>query len=153
MKTERYLNIVLAVLSVASLALRVVTGVAQQLRAFFIVVMAVANVAKPYPPFAARLRPIVDFKTEVLRILSEAEGLWFKVHTGQLDDQQIDQGMVEIRTRKVELEVVHFRHGSLPVNEKILKKASLLAEQYLKTHYPVLDPKDGKAQAITGGPQ
>ena len=57
---DRSISIGLAVLSVVSLALWVVTGVAAQLWALFIVVTAAANVVKPYLPYLSRIRPIFD---------------------------------------------------------------------------------------------
>lgn len=135
---ERWISIILAIASSASIGGWVIWKDYAFVWAFFIMITQVISVVYKFLPFKARIKPLASAGVELSLLADDAEKGWFDVAQGNLTEREINDKRVAIRKKKSAVMKSAFSGMVFPENEKLMAKAEDQMRKYFKSHYQEL---------------
>ena len=136
-RTERRLNVALAVTSSGSLGAWALSQSLPFLWTFLIVAAQVITAVRQHLPFEKRLRQAMALGSSLDEIALFAERKWYAVSEGELDNSEIHELAMDIKRQKLSAEREHVRSSPLPERPELLRQAEAKAVTYFRNFYNV----------------
>ncbi|MCU7645610.1 hypothetical protein [Pseudomonas piscis] len=137
--TERWISIVLAVTSAASIGGWAIWKEYAFIWGVVIMISQVISVVYKFLPFKSRIKPLSTAGVELSVLADEAERGWFDVARGELTEREINEKRFAIRKKKSAVMKSAFSGMVIPENERLMAKAEEQMRKYFKSHYPELN--------------
>jgi hypothetical protein len=134
-RVNRWLEMVLAVVSTGSLATWVLVQQYPFVWGTIIVLSQVVTAIKPFLPYQKNMKHIFGLISELQDISLFIERHWYDVREGKLTEKEIHDLTIEIKERIMQADKKHFSDFILPKNEKLLQLATSDANQYSENNY------------------
>ena len=93
------------------------------------------NAVKVYLPYAKRLEVLKENIGQFKRLALRTESEWYRISSGALTANQIDDLINKLQGEQLELENQMFSKISLPVNQKYITQSAEAARAHLKNYY------------------
>ncbi len=103
--------------------------------ASIIAVSQVINAIRHLLPFQKRIKALSGFTRDIEVLLLHAEGEWYDVGEGRLENEEIHKAQMEIKDRKRKSHDQHMKALHLPERPKLLELAEEKAKLYFKNFY------------------
>lgn len=134
-KTERLINMVLAVIASSSVAGWAVWNEYQKAWAIIVAGSQVVNAVKGYLPYSKRLKALGSLANELESLFITMEGYWFNVSEGVLTDEEIHRLHMKLKNQKMVLVQKCVGAVDIPHNQKLMDKAIENTKCYFKNFY------------------
>lgn len=127
---ERWLNISLAIISTGSLAGLFITKQLQLILGIFLAISQIITAARPYLPYANRIKEIEADIAGLSLIYTDIEKDWYYVSNGQLTEEEINTKCYEYNKKWSDYDGQFLQNDSLPRNESIRDEATKDTNEY-----------------------
>lgn len=134
-KIERWLNIVLAVISTGSLGALLFTDEAQKALIIILALAQIVTAAKPYLPFQSRMNEIDKGLVALNLIYNDIEKEWNSIFNGEYDEHTINQLYYDLSKRWEKADAEILKNDSLPQKEKLILKADKEKNHYFEVMF------------------
>jgi hypothetical protein len=134
-RIDRSISICLAVTSSASIAGWAVWGNLGYVWPTLIALSQVVSVVKIHLPYGKRLEVLKDNIGQFKRMAHRTERDWYRVSSGALTADQINDLINNLQEEQLEIETKMFSKVSLPVNQKYINQSALATRAYLNSYY------------------
>jgi len=95
----------------------------------------VLTAIKNYLPYARRAELLRTLASSYSRLVTRIEGDWFKVNSGSLAEDKINDRLVKFKTEQDEIEEKLFSKITLPTKRKLLSQAAEDTKNHFRRHY------------------
>lgn len=134
-KWERRINIITAVASSSSIAAWVIWDKLEFIWGFIIAVSQVISAINKYFPFKKRIEISGTFIHDLEALFFETEYIWFKVASGQLTEDEINDELFKLKNKYNKLSKENLKQTGLLENKRIKKHSDIKTEQYFNKNY------------------
>lgn len=134
-KWEKRINVFSAIVSSTSIA---AWAIWQQLSfawSFIIAISQVLSAIKVFLPYSRRLKSIVPFMEDLKFLYNRMEYTWFKVASGEMTEEEINEILYEFKNEYTNIENKHLKNETLLENEKFKKKSDMKTDAYFKNNF------------------
>lgn len=132
-KINRWIEGILAVLSCGAVATWGLWKKYQFLWATIVMLTQVAKVVIEFLPYKSRIKPLSELNCKLMTIYENMELEWFKVSSGDMDNDIINSKIYDYRKQWQKAENDYFKEDTIPDdNKKSLDKATMLAFKYFE---------------------
>ena len=134
-KWEKRINVFSAIVSSTSIA---AWALWQQLSfawSFIIAISQVLSAIKVFLPYSRRLKSIVPFMEDLKFLYNRMEYTWFKVASGEMTEEEINEILYEFKNEYTNIENKHLKNETLLENEKFKKKSDMKTDAYFKNNF------------------
>lgn len=129
---ERWLNIILAVISTGSLAGLFLSYSTQKIWAIVLILSQAITAAKPYLPFESRIRELDKGIGALDVVYEEVEEQWNKVLSGIYDDSKINELIYKYEKQWDKIDATMLIGDSLPRKKRLIEMADKEKNQYFE---------------------
>jgi hypothetical protein len=134
-RTDRFVNMFLALVSSGSIAGWAVWNQYQYVWAFFVASSQVVNAVKGYLPFAKRIKGLGALSAELESIFLSMENHWFNVAEGRLSGEEIHALHMKIKEQRRLAIQKNIGTIDVPHNQRLMDEATRSAKQYFDNFY------------------
>lgn len=134
-RKDRFINIVLAIASSASIATWAIWKQYTFIWATIIAFAQIVAVIKPFLPYHLRIEYIPTFTREAYKLFVACEREWFNVASGNLKEKEINTLLFGFKERYVLIETGLIKCKTLPKNKKIHTIADNNTTEYFCKNY------------------
>ena len=134
-KWEKRINVFSAIVSSTSIA---AWAIWQQLSfawSFIIAISQVLSAIKGFLPYSRRLKSIVPFMEDLKFLYNRMEYTWFKVASGEMTEEEINEILYEFKNEYTNIENKHLKDETLLENEKFKKKSDMKTDAYFENNF------------------
>lgn len=134
-KWEKRINVFSAIVSSTSIA---AWAIWQQLSfawSFIIAISQVLSAIKGFLPYSRRLKSIVPFMEDLKFLYNRMEYTWFKVASGEMTEEEINEILYEFKDEYTNIENKHLKDETLLENEKFKKKSDMKTDAYFENNF------------------
>lgn len=134
-KWEKRINVFSAIASSTSIA---AWAIWQQLSfawSFIIAISQVLSAIKTFLPYSRRLKSIVPFMEDLNFLYNRMEYTWFKVASGEMTEEEINEILYEFKNEYTNIENKHLKDEMLLENEKFKKKSDMKTDAYFENNF------------------
>lgn len=134
-KWEKRINVFSAIVSSTSIA---AWAIWQQLSfawSFIIAISQVLSAIKGFLPYSRRLKSIVPFMEDLKFLYNRMEYTWFKVASGDMTEEEINEILYEFKNEYTNIENKHLKDETLLENEKFKKKSDMKTDAYFENNF------------------
>lgn len=134
-KWEKRINVFSAIVSSTSIA---AWAIWQQLSfawSFIIAISQVLSAIKGFLPYSRRLKSIVPFMEDLKFLYNKMEYIWFKVASGEMTEEEINEILYEFKNEYTNIENKHLKDETLLENEKFKKKSDMKTDAYFENNF------------------
>lgn len=134
-KWEKRINVFSAIVSSTSIA---AWAIWQQLSfawSFIIAISQVLSAIKVFLPYSRRLKSIVPFMEDLKFLYNRMEYTWFKVASGEMTEEEINEILYEFKNEYTNIENKHLKNETLLENEKFKKKSDMKTDACFKNNF------------------
>lgn len=134
-KWEKRINVFSAIVSSTSIA---AWAIWQQLSfawSFIIAISQVLSAIKVFLPYSRRLKSIVPFMEDLKFLYNRMEYTWFKVASGEMTEEEINEILYEFKNEYTNIENKHLKNETLLENEEFKKKSDMKTDAYFKNNF------------------
>ena len=132
---ERYISLVLAVISTGSLAGLFISRDMQYFLGILLAIAQIVTAAKPYLPFQNRINEIEKDLAGLNLIYMDIEKDWLIISNGELTEKEINEKYYYYDKKWFDYDNKYLQRDSLPLNEKIREKATKEMNNYFDSHF------------------
>ena len=129
---ERWLNIILAVISTGSLAGIFISPNAQKIWTCILVFTQVLTAAKPYLPFSKRIQDLDKGIAALEVVYEDCEKQWVDLSEGRLTETEASIAIYRYEKKWNNIDASILKADSLPRNEKLINKADIEKNRYFE---------------------
>ena len=134
-KIERWLDIILAVISTGSLGALFVLDEYQFVLTVILALAQVATAARPYLPYQYRVKELDKGITLLNALYNEIEKKWFLISDGKLSDDEINELYYKYLKKWDELDSEILKKDSLPRRKNMINIAQEEKNQYFEVMF------------------
>ena len=134
-KWEKRINVFSAIVSSTSIA---AWAIWQQLSfawSFIIAISQVLSAIKGFLPYSRRLKSIVPFMEDLKFLYNRMEYTWFKVASGEMTEEEINEILYEFKNEYTNIENKHLKDETLLENEKFKKRSDMKTDAYFENNF------------------
>jgi hypothetical protein len=132
---DRFLKIILAIASSASIGAWALWQNLSWVWASIIAISQVISAISPFLPYKARIKAYSSLLHELEELMVQSEFKWFEVSQGELTAGEINKARFEIRKMKQKSLNKHIQ-TTIPTDSKLQEKAEKSATEYFENFYP-----------------
>lgn len=129
-KIERWLDIILAIVSTGSLGALFVLEKYQFIWSIILALTQILTAARPYFPYHYRMLELEKGLFSLNPIYNEIEKRWFEIQNGMLAEEQINELYYEFQEKWDELDCKILTKDSLPRRKRFINIADEEKNQY-----------------------
>ena len=93
------------------------------------------NAVKEFMPYSKRLKAIVPFMEDLKFLYNKMEYIWFKVASGEMTEEEINETLYEFKNECTNIENKHLKDETLLENESFKKKADKKTDDYFENNF------------------
>lgn len=134
-KIERWLNIFLAIVSTGSLVGLFACEEYQKVLAAILALAQIVTAARPYFPFAKRIKDLDKGITLLTKVYSSIEKEWNDINIEDIDDSKINDILYKFAKEWDDVDAEILKKDSLPFIKKFYEKAAEENERYFKNMF------------------
>jgi hypothetical protein len=134
-KIERWINIILAVISTGSLGALLVTDKAQKVWVIILALAQIVTAAKPYLPFQYRMNEIDKGLVALNMIYNDIEKEWNPIISGKYDEATINQLYYDFSKQWEKADAEMLKNDCLPQKAKLIEKANKEKNHYFEVMF------------------
>ena len=97
--------------------------------------IAVLSAIKGFLPYSRRLKSIVPFMEDLKFLYNRMEYTWFKVASGEMTEEEINEILYEFKNEYTNIENKHLKDETLLENEKFKKKSDMKTDAYFENNF------------------
>lgn len=136
---DNAINIFSAISSSASIAGWVIWHDIPYVWAFIIAVSQVLSAIKIYLPYNKRVQNLNSYIEQASKIFLEYEYCWYKVATGELTNNEINEKINELKCKIDKFTNTLIAPINLPINKKFEKSSEIQTDCYFKKYNEILN--------------
>ena len=129
---ERWINIILAVISTGSLAGLFISPSTQKIWACLLVFAQVLTSAKPYLPFSKRVQDLDKGIAALEVVYEDCEREWVDFSEGKITESEARIAIYKYEKKWNSIDASILKEDSLPRNEKLIKIADIEKNRYFE---------------------
>lgn len=134
-KTDRIINMLLAIVSSGGIAGWAIWNQFQQTWALLVAGSQVINAVKGYLPYVKRLKALGALSNDLESLFITMEGHWFSVSAGHLNEEEIHRLHMKIKEQRRLIVQKHLGTIDMPHNQKMMDRAIESAKSYIVNFY------------------
>lgn len=134
-KKDRYINIILAFASSASVAAWAIWKQYTFIWAAIITLSQIVAVLKPFLPYHLRIEYLPTFSRETYKLFVACEREWFKVANAGMKESEINALLFDFKKKYTEIDTGLIKCKTLPLDKKLLKIADKNTKDYFERYY------------------
>jgi hypothetical protein len=134
-RTDRFVNMFLALASSGSIAGWAVWNEYQYVWAIIVASSQVVNAIKSHLPFTKRIKALGALSAELESLFLSMENHWFNVAEGRLSEEEIHQLHMKIKEQRRMAIQKNIGTIDVPLDQKLMDEATLNAKQYFENFY------------------
>lgn len=129
---DKYIRMLSAIVSSASIAAWTMWQQYSYVWAAIIAVFHVINVVKDILPYSKRLKYMAPFIKELKLLCNKIEYNWFKVSSGKMTEEEMNELLFNFENEFIEMENEHLAKEALLNNKWFMKKAKKKTDTYFQ---------------------
>ena len=134
-RTDRFVNMVLAVASSGSIAGWAVWNEYHYFWATIVAASQVINAIKGYLPYSKRLKGLNALSSELESLFLSMENHWFNVAEGKLSNEEVHKLHMKLKEQRRLLLQKNIGGIDLPHNQRLMDEATASAKIYFNNFY------------------
>ena len=132
---ERWLDIILAVVSTGALGALIICDDLQIVLTMILAVAQVITAARPYLPFRNRMNELDKGISHLSILYYKIESKWNKIAAGEMNDDEINSWYYDVLKEWNEMDSQILKKDSLPQKKKFIERAKEENEQYFNVMF------------------
>lgn len=129
---DKYIRAICAVVSSAGIAAWTIWQQFSYVWALFIAASHVINAIKDILPYSKRLKYIAPFIKELKQLYNKIEYNWFKVSSGKMTEEEMNELLFNFENEIIEMENKHLAREALLNSKWLMKKAKKETDIYFQ---------------------
>ncbi len=134
-KWEKRINVFSAIAASTSIAAWAIWQQLSFVWSLIIAMSQVLNAIKEFMPYSKRLKAIVPFMEDLKFLYNKMEYIWFKVASGEMTEEEINETLYEFKNECTNIENKHLKDETLLENEKFKKEADKKTDDYFENNF------------------
>lgn len=132
---DRRINVFTAIVSSTSIAAWAIWQQYSYIWSFIIAVSQIVTAIKSFFPFNKRLKIIVPFMEDLKYLYNKLEYNWYKVASGDLTEEEINELLFEFKNDFTSLENKNLKEENLLERDDFKAKADKKADLYFENNF------------------
>lgn len=134
-KWEKRINVFSAIASSTSIAAWAICTQLSFVWSLIIAISQVFSAIKEFMPYSKRLKAIVPFMEDLKFLYNKIEYNWFKVASGDMAEEEINEVLYEFKNEYTNIENKHLKDKTLLENENFKKKSDIKTNAYFENNF------------------